>query len=186
MQLPQYSITRLKEDNVGKNKKPSYTLIQQPELDASRSLSDAAKLDEPAVKSFVAAADKKSSTGFIKRLWTNIFGDSAAVASNSTAEQKSTSTHNNQNRPHSSLKNNERRPYNSNQANRRRRTTNNNNTTNPQAPRQPNATQGNHPHPQRKKNPAHQASGNRVVPIKPDVVKKKEPTIQREPSDSDK
>lgn len=49
---PQYSIVRLKEDNVGKNKKPSYTLIQQPELTIVRSDQGAVKHDEPAVKSF--------------------------------------------------------------------------------------------------------------------------------------
>ena len=37
LQSPQYSITRLKEDNVGKSKKPSYTLIQQPELHVTSS-----------------------------------------------------------------------------------------------------------------------------------------------------
>ncbi|STY28414.1 ribonuclease E [Legionella wadsworthii] len=75
MHLPQYSITRLKEDNVGKSKKPSYTLIQQPELQVPSSETEASLRDEPAVKSFAEHQPVKSGqTSFIKRLWSSLFG----------------------------------------------------------------------------------------------------------------
>ncbi|KTD58020.1 ribonuclease E [Legionella sainthelensi] len=75
MHLPQCSITRLKEDNVGKSKKPSYSLIQQPELQISSSETNTSLQDEPAVKSFVEHQPVKSAqTSFIKRLWTSLFG----------------------------------------------------------------------------------------------------------------
>jgi len=76
MQSPHYSITRLKEDNVGKNKKVSYSLIQQPDVDYKTS-KEAASGDEPAVKPFAANSSQKSKqqqTGFIKRLWSSLFG----------------------------------------------------------------------------------------------------------------
>lgn len=72
---PQYTITRLKEDNVGKVKKPSYTLIQQPELNVPGSDRDQASPDEPAVKSFAEHKPvKHPQNSFIKRLWTSLFG----------------------------------------------------------------------------------------------------------------
>ena len=73
MHTPQYSITRLKEDNVGKSKKPSYSLIQQPELTIIRG-QDTAKFDEPAVKGFSSQQPAKTQNGFIKRLWSSLFG----------------------------------------------------------------------------------------------------------------
>ncbi len=77
MQSPQYSITRLKEDNVGKNKKPSYNLIQQPEV-SHEAGKPAIVQDEPAVKAFVHQKPTRQETGFIKRLWNSLFGGEAA------------------------------------------------------------------------------------------------------------
>jgi ribonuclease E len=72
---PQYTITRLKEDNVGKVKKPSYTLIQQPEFNVAGSDRDQVSPDEPAVKSFAEHKPMKHpQNSFIKRLWTSLFG----------------------------------------------------------------------------------------------------------------
>ncbi len=51
-QVPQYHIARLREDNVGKHKKPSYSLIQQPEPHTVKESSVQIKVDEPAVKSY--------------------------------------------------------------------------------------------------------------------------------------
>ncbi len=75
MHSPQYTITRLKEDNVGKTKKPSYSLIQQPELQVTSNEQEAAVRDEPAVKPFAGHPTPKNlHTGFIKRLWSSLFG----------------------------------------------------------------------------------------------------------------
>ncbi|RUR19572.1 Rne/Rng family ribonuclease [Legionella qingyii] len=75
MHLPQYTITRLKEDNVGKSKKPSYSLIQQPELHLAGSEAETSLRDEPAVKPFTEHQPVKSAqTSFIKRLWSSLFG----------------------------------------------------------------------------------------------------------------
>ncbi len=90
MHSPQYSITRLKEDNVGKSKKPSYTLIQQPELQISSNETDISQ-DQPAVKSFAEHHPVKSTqASFIKRLWSSLFGghaDSAAPVTQSQSKK---------------------------------------------------------------------------------------------------
>lgn len=91
---PQYTITRLKEDNVGKSKKPSYTLIQQPELNVPSGEQEPASHDEPAVKSFAEHRTiKHPQTSFIKRLWTSLFGSHSA-ASHTTTQEQSKKYHN--------------------------------------------------------------------------------------------
>ncbi len=91
MHLPQYSINRLKEDNVGKSKKPSYTLIQQPELHITGSDAEGSLRDEPAVKPLIEHQPIKSTqASFIKRLWSSLFGghtDSSAVAPQSQSKR---------------------------------------------------------------------------------------------------
>jgi ribonuclease E len=121
LQSPQYSITRLKEDNVGKSKKPSYTLIQQPELHVTSSDIQATTHDQPAVKPFSDHPSiKNPSTGFIKRLWTSLFGGQT-VSSTTTKEP----VKKNQQRPYHQSKSTprgpggDRRPQNN--PNRRRR-----------------------------------------------------------------
>lgn len=85
LQSPQYTITRLKEDNVGKSKKPSYSLIQQPELDVRSSSQEQVVHDEPAVKSYAEQHyTKQPQTGFIKRLWTSLFGGHTETKSNTS------------------------------------------------------------------------------------------------------
>jgi ribonuclease E len=114
---PQYSITRLKEDNVGKAKKPSYSLIQQPELHVTTSDKDAASQDEPAVKSFAEhQVVKHPHNSFIKRLWTSLFGGSASSSSSNTHEHVKKSAQAVHNSKHNKGPN-DRRPSNS----RRRR-----------------------------------------------------------------
>ena len=89
MQSPQYSISRLKEDNVGKNKKPSYSLIQQPELEIARSNQQAAKIAEPAVKSYDSQQPLKSKeTGFFEQLWNTITGKKTVSGFSRTHENK--------------------------------------------------------------------------------------------------
>ncbi|BCA94573.1 ribonuclease E [Legionella antarctica] len=88
LQSPQYSITRLKEDNVGKSKKPSYTLIQQPELLVTSTDQHPAIHDEPAVKAFSDHPTRKHpSSSFIKRLWTSLFGGHTESSSTAIQEQ---------------------------------------------------------------------------------------------------
>lgn len=176
MQTPQYNITRLKEDNVGKNKKPSYSLIQQPELEITRDNADMARLDEPAVKTFSNQHSAKTPhTGFIKRLWSSLFGGEESTSSSSESKTARTVA-SGQVKPMNN-RNNDRRS--SNQSNRRRKPTGTNQSSNTQS-RPANAPGVN---PQRKRNPSNQNT-NRVVPIKPEAAKKKEPVVNREPSDS--
>lgn len=121
MHSPQYSLTRLKEDNVGKSKKPSYSLIQQPELNVSTSNPEAVR-DEPAVKSFAEHSIRKHpQDSLIKRLWTSIFGGNTEAK---TATPETIKKHPNRNQNQSrnttgkSVDGNNRRPQNNN---RRRR-----------------------------------------------------------------
>jgi ribonuclease E len=71
---PQYTITKVKEDGSGKAKKPSYTLIQQPELDIIHSTTEVKK-DEPAVKGFDPKPMKQTqSLNFLQRVMQKLFG----------------------------------------------------------------------------------------------------------------
>jgi ribonuclease E len=75
LQSPRYTISRIKEDNVGKNKKPSYSLIEQPELDVVRVENNIKKIDEPAVKPCNAhKSHKTQKIGLLERLWESIVG----------------------------------------------------------------------------------------------------------------
>lgn len=75
IEAPHYTITRLKEDNVGKSRKPSYTLIQQPEVQLAGTDKALMFRDEPAVKSLMDQEQvKHPQAGFIKRLWSSVFG----------------------------------------------------------------------------------------------------------------
>lgn len=75
MKRPQYSIVRVNEENIGKNKKPSYSLVQQPDIELIRDDREALTLHEPAVKTLANATQtKKEDTGFIKHLWNILFG----------------------------------------------------------------------------------------------------------------
>ncbi|MGC1182166.1 Rne/Rng family ribonuclease [Legionella sp.] len=86
---PQYTITRLKEDNVGKTKKLSYTLIQQPELEYPRSTQETLSRDKPAVKPFTGYHSVKNlQNSFIKRLWSILFGKS--IDSSSASAERNT------------------------------------------------------------------------------------------------
>ncbi len=179
MQTPQYTITRLKEDNVGKIKKPSYTLIQQPELSITRAELDA-KFVEPAVKGFSSQKPEKSKHNtFIKRLWSSLFGsESSSETSTSTntssVQQDRTKRSNTQQNRQAPAAAGEKRPQNQ-QANRRRRPSGNQQqrtstgTNNPQRRRQPSQGQG-----QGQANPNQTQTSSRVVPLKTDSAKKKE------------
>lgn len=85
-QPPQYHIARLKEENLSKTKKPSYTLIQQPEV-AIPQVESANKLSALTPDPFYSQREKISPS-FIKRLWNSLFGSSEQLSS-VTAPQKS-------------------------------------------------------------------------------------------------
>ncbi len=77
LQLPQYSIVRIKEDNQGKHKKPSYSMIEQPELSIART-GELHAVDEPAVKPYTEQLKaKQPQASFLKRLLGLLFADSA-------------------------------------------------------------------------------------------------------------
>jgi ribonuclease E len=118
LQAPQYTITRLKEDNVGKTKKPSYTLIQQPELEIASNDQEITSRDEPAVKSFTDTPPAKIlQASFIKRLWISLFGGHPESSGESTQQQNKKEHERNQKHSKSSRGSGDRRSQN----NRRRR-----------------------------------------------------------------
>ncbi|MDI9819117.1 MULTISPECIES: Rne/Rng family ribonuclease [unclassified Legionella] len=165
LQPPQYNITRLKEDNVGKHKKPSYSLLQQPELNVVRA-EDGVKLDEPAVKAFSASPAKTQQNNFIKRLWTNLFGANEVKAATETKHEKGVRRGSEQQQKQQTQTSSEKR-Y-SGQNGRRRRPTGN------QQQRQPQRKKG--------QSTTHQAGG-RVVQMKTEAAKKRAP-VNKESRDN--
>lgn len=116
---PQYKIVRLKEDNVGKNKKPSYTMIQPPEIAMESSSSAEATIVEPAVKQFIEHKTVQSKTdGFFKKIWANLFGQGprVGVINKQAAQPKSS-----EKRSHSAHKHPADHRHSHHPANRRRR-----------------------------------------------------------------
>lgn len=192
LQSPQYSIIRLKEDNVGKSKKPSYTLIQQPDLQVTSSELKTTTHDEPAVKPFADHPNtKQASNSFIKRLWTSLFGGQN-YSTTSTQDQ----IKKNPNRPQHQSKQmargpgGDRRPQNN--PNRRRRPgsnqqqrtnpANTNTSTNPSANAGPNPSPSanTNPNQQRRRPNPNQQNQTRSVVAKVDGNKKREPTLAKE------
>jgi ribonuclease E len=166
LHLPHYSITRLKEDNVGKSRKPSYSLIQQPELQVPSNESHIPLHDEPAVKSFEEStpANKSTQSGFIKRLWTSLFGGQTdSVTQPAPTQIKKSPTRQGQSRPMS--KGNDRRTP----GNRRRRPSGN----------QPRAHSGTPPTRQGQQNnkKTHQQNANK--PLKNDGNKKNKEQVEK-------
>lgn len=178
---PQYNIVRLKEDNVGKNKKPSYSLIQQPELDVVHAEHLNTKLDEPVVKSYAShQATKHKRVGFLKQLWNYCFG-TGTENSQATSRREKTSHQHSSDSKQSSL--NDKKAYN-NPANRRRRSSGGNQQ------HRSSTTNTNHnglrkkPNPTQPQNLPNQQTG-RVVPIKPEQAKRKPPVVKDQPDDGD-
>lgn len=166
MQSPQYNITRLKEDNVGKNKKPSYSLIQQPDLEVIQAASTSMTIDVPVVQSYGSQqAIRQKEMGFFKRLWSNLRG---MDRDGEPRYDETSSNHTSSTKPSSLSQGSEKRS--NNPANRRRKTGNN----------QPRHSSTN-AHPIRKKpNPNPSTSqpnkqGGRVIPLKPEQARKKPP-----------
>lgn len=76
-QTPQYDITRLKSDNVGKHRKPSYTLIQRPDVELVQADSFNQTQDEPVVRPYEGHKTTKSKeSGVLQRIWNYLFTQS--------------------------------------------------------------------------------------------------------------
>ena len=169
MHTPQYNIVRLKEDNVGKNKKPSYSLIQQPELDSLHLDQNSTKIDTPAVQSYaIHQPSKQRDAGFFMQLWTHLFGSDSKKPRQTQIRQQNSSTA----KPAQATSTPEKRVY--NQANRRRRPSGGN-----QQNRLASGANANPGVRKKPTNPNQQTA--RVVPIKPEPVKRK-PPVNKEPS----
>ncbi len=178
LHAPQYSITRLKEDNVGKNKKPSYSLIQQPELQLIASNEETAQ-DEPAVKSFAEHQPiKHVQNSFIKRLWTSLFGNHATTVDEEKNEspkkhperqQPMERQHNRNPERRSPNNNRRRRPNNNNPQQRASSNTNNNNNNNNQARKKAPSQQ--HQNQNRNPNGKNEAAKKRETPVKESAEK---------------
>jgi len=184
MHSPQYNITRLKEDNVGKNKKPSYSLIQQPELEAQHLELKGTKIDEPVVKGYANQTSyKQKESGFFRRLWSNLTGHTENAPPTKKAPHTPTNNHAHEHR-HLSGANQASEKRGAQQANRRRRPTNN-------GPHQQNRQPVHANNALRKKPSATTPTGAqtvRVVPIKTETtpkaeVARKKPLVNKETSE---
>lgn len=74
---PQYTLNRIKEDNANRSKKPSYSLIQQPEPIITRANQGPEHHHEPAVKAFdtsLHTSKKLGTANLLKHLWRRVFG----------------------------------------------------------------------------------------------------------------
>ncbi|MDP3705915.1 MAG: Rne/Rng family ribonuclease [Legionellaceae bacterium] len=165
LQSPQYHINKIKEDNVGKNKKPSYTLIQQPELQVIQTERNIAAPVEPAVKSYDGQHPMKSKKpGLFKRLINKLSGEEVSPSMKNTDDQIKPGTDRQTNQGSKPNHKIDRRPP--TPANRKRR---NHPNPNQQQQRQaPMAAAA----PRKKTNQPQQQTA-RVIPLKPEQGKKK-------------
>jgi ribonuclease E len=136
MQSPQYNIARLKEDNVGKNKRPSYSLIQQPDLEILPSNQHNITIDEPVIKSYEShSLYRQKKRGLLTRLWNNLVGNGTKETqgenkNKSPTEAKNSASQYPEKRAYSSTTHRKKRP----QGNQQTRPAQN---TNPNARRKP-------------------------------------------------
>ncbi|KTD80536.1 Rne/Rng family ribonuclease [Legionella waltersii] len=182
MHAPQYSITRLKEDNVGKSKKPSFSLIQQPEIQVMSGDKEEAHHDEPAVKSFAEHRHiKHPQTSFIKRLWTSLFGGHSTTSASEPSSSPQAKKHHHE-RTQGRRPGQDKRSQ-GNPQHRRRRTGGNQNQ---QRQASGNTSTGNNQsnQPRKKNNPNQQGStghhANRPNQAKNDGNRRREPALLKE------
>jgi ribonuclease E len=185
MHSPQYTITRLKEDNVGKTKKASYTLIQQPEVNVTGNEQEGGSRDEPAVKPFAGQSTKTQQTSFIKRLWSSLFGGHVESSSTTTSpSQVKKNPNRNQGQGQGQGKSSPRGPQSGErrQNSRRRRPSGNQQprTNNPNANTAAGATQPNPQQQSRKKPNQGQQSHSRGASGRHDGNKKKEAPVKEQ------
>ncbi len=74
MHAPQYLIHPIKEEQTTKNKKPSYMLVQQPELNIVQGTETHQSVDEPVVKHFSSHAKRSHKQNIIQRIWHHLLG----------------------------------------------------------------------------------------------------------------
>lgn len=73
LQSPQYQIHRLKEEQIGKQKKASYALIQEPEIAVPKLSTSHETLNEPLLKQESWSNSKQRSENFLKRILRILF-----------------------------------------------------------------------------------------------------------------
>lgn len=90
MQSPQYNITRVREDNQGKQKRASYTLIQQPEVEIVRTEPQKSPA-KPAADAYVASQQEtgQMTSGFFQRLWNTLFAKTSEAEKEAEIRQRS-------------------------------------------------------------------------------------------------
>lgn len=165
LQSPQYQITRLKEDNISKQKKPSYELIQQPELHLTQ-VDKNVQADQPAVKLFDDSYIKHpKKPGLLQRIINKLSGEETEAGTH-TEPAKPLSEH-----PAPQRAKNGSHPKQEKSSNQSRR-------------RRPHQHQGQkqnmtNPNNQKKKSNPIQPSA-KVIPIKTENTKKKTPVGQEE------
>jgi ribonuclease E len=140
MESPQYQITRVKEDNSGKNKKPSYALAKPPAVEPARTKPTAAP-DKPIVQAYSGqSALRPDEVNVLKRLWRSLFG-----ASNSTPQKKTQAVkpRTQKRRNHSTNTSQQRKPTNTSGNHRRKPSSSSDNkqTQNTRKPARPQAKQ---------------------------------------------
>lgn len=166
LQSPQYQISRFKEDNLSKQKKPSYELIQQPELHITE-VNKSIAADQPIVKLFDDAyIQSPKKPGLLQRILSKLSGtDTQNQLNEPDHQQKPLSDRPTPQRSKPSV----RQDKQASAHNRRRR-----------PPQQGVKQQSSHPN-QPKKKPNTPNSTAKVIPLKqPDNTKKKATVSQEE------
>lgn len=88
LQSPQYQISRLKEDNVSKQKKPSYELIQQPDLHITHT-EKSIQIDQPVVKLYdETCLQQTKKPGLIQRIINKFSGEETSATTAATSQPK--------------------------------------------------------------------------------------------------
>ncbi len=98
---PQYQISAVQSETQGKNKKPSYLLIEQPEVHTPSLEKSTSASPQPAVQTFSSHLhEKKETPGLLLNLWNRIFGaaDEKQKSEPVSHRAETKPTSNNQNR----------------------------------------------------------------------------------------
>ncbi len=178
LQSPHYSITRRKEDNVGKTRKPSYSLIQQPEVDVARPEKQSANPDQPIVKPYEGkhqmATTKES--GLLQRLWNFLFANTTEADKNEPpqSEKKQSDSSKKTQKTHSSYQSTSKRTkQSSSQSSYKRRSSSHYQHRNSGGNRKRSSSGQHH---------AEKTSGQ-IIPLNAELSKKKAPS-NKEPNET--
>ena len=103
METPNYEVKRIKSDELSSKSVSSYTIVKEVEdADENKPTTGQAKAESPAVKGIqpatpapaptptpkAPAAQREAEAGFIKRLWTGLFGSSKVTTEEKPKEDK--------------------------------------------------------------------------------------------------